>query len=163
MSMPLLNRAEQLAQEIGIDRLRKLGRTSAVTPVKKKPSPPRPRIFRSPVDVALEEIAQLECEVEVLRQLAARKAELLRLRETLKASPIFADAAMIKIAGTVLTNTEFTLDDLRSHGRTAEICAVRFACIHTLRAAGYSKSRIARFLNRDHSSIIHALNREVIS
>lgn len=51
----------------------------------------------------------------------------------------------------------FTYAQILSHERQKELVDVRWEIARSLRARGMSFARIGRIMNRDHSSIIHAV------
>lgn len=51
----------------------------------------------------------------------------------------------------------FTLEDILGPRKFKPLVAVRRKCIVMLREKGYSTTEIGRILNRDHSTICHAL------
>jgi chromosomal replication initiation ATPase DnaA len=55
----------------------------------------------------------------------------------------------------------YTLDDILGPRRTKHLVSVRLECIKTFRDRGLSTPQIGRILNRDHTTICHALNKDV--
>jgi chromosomal replication initiator protein len=53
-----------------------------------------------------------------------------------------------------------TLDDILGPSRRKIFVGVRRKCILALREEGYSTTEIGRIMNRDHSTIVHALNKD---
>lgn len=53
----------------------------------------------------------------------------------------------------------YTVDDIIGKLRFKRVVAVRRLCILALREKGYSTTEIGRIMNRDHSTICHALNK----
>jgi chromosomal replication initiation ATPase DnaA len=53
----------------------------------------------------------------------------------------------------------YTLNDILGHCRTKPLVAVRLECIKTFRDRGLSTPQIGRIMNRDHTTIVHALNK----
>lgn len=51
----------------------------------------------------------------------------------------------------------FTLDDILGKRKFKHLVTVRRKCIVMLREKGYSTTEIGRIMNRDHSTIVHAL------
>ena len=54
----------------------------------------------------------------------------------------------------------FTSERVRGPKRDVELVAVRRRIIHRLRVAGYSLPEIGRTINRDHTTVMHHLERE---
>jgi chromosomal replication initiation ATPase DnaA len=57
------------------------------------------------------------------------------------------------------TRGGYTSEKVRS-SRAAELVAVRQRVIHRLRVAGYSLPEIGRVINRDHTTVLHHLEKE---
>jgi chromosomal replication initiation ATPase DnaA len=55
----------------------------------------------------------------------------------------------------------YTLNDILGPSRTKPLVSVRLECIKTFRDRGLSTPQIGRILNRDHTTIVHALNKDV--
>jgi chromosomal replication initiation ATPase DnaA len=55
----------------------------------------------------------------------------------------------------------YTVEDILGRSRHKKLVAVRLWCVLMLRHKGYSTTEIGRIMNRDHSTIVHALNKEV--
>ena len=53
----------------------------------------------------------------------------------------------------------YTVEDILGKSRLKHLVAVRRLCIVMLRKRAYSTTEIGRLLNRDHSTIVHALNK----
>ncbi len=53
----------------------------------------------------------------------------------------------------------YTLDDILGPSRFKRLVAVRRLCILMLREQDYSTTEIGRIMCRDHSTIVHALNK----
>lgn len=53
----------------------------------------------------------------------------------------------------------YTVADILGKSRFKRVVAVRRLCILMLREKGYSTTEIGRIMNRDHSTIVHALNK----
>lgn len=54
----------------------------------------------------------------------------------------------------------YTVEDMLGRSRFKRVVAVRRLCILMLREKGYSTTEIGRIMNRDHSTIVHALNKD---
>jgi chromosomal replication initiator protein len=54
----------------------------------------------------------------------------------------------------------YSVEDIIGKSRRKKLVAVRRLCILALRAKGYSTTEIGRIMNRDHSTICHALNKD---
>lgn len=54
----------------------------------------------------------------------------------------------------------YTAADMLGKSRFKRVVAVRRLCILMLREKGYSTTEIGRVMNRDHSTIVHALNKD---
>ena len=54
----------------------------------------------------------------------------------------------------------YTVEDMLGRLRFKRVVAVRRLCILMLREKGYSTTEIGRIMNRDHSTIVHALNKD---
>ena len=52
------------------------------------------------------------------------------------------------------------MGDILGPSRSKKLVAVRRLCILMFRERGHSTPEIGRILNRDHSTIVHALNKE---
>ena len=55
----------------------------------------------------------------------------------------------------------YTVEDILGKSRFKHLVSVRRLCILMLRERGYSTPEIGRLMNRDHSTIVHALNKTV--
>ena len=53
----------------------------------------------------------------------------------------------------------YTLADILGKGKTKALVKVRRKCVVMLREKGYSTTEIGRIMNRDHSTIIHSLQK----
>lgn len=53
----------------------------------------------------------------------------------------------------------YTVEDMLGKSRFKRVVAVRRLCVLMLREKGYSTTEIGRIMNRDHSTIVHALNK----
>jgi chromosomal replication initiator protein len=53
----------------------------------------------------------------------------------------------------------YTLEDILGKSKLKELVAVRRKCIVWLRGKGYSTTEIGRIMNRDHTTIVHALQK----
>ena len=54
----------------------------------------------------------------------------------------------------------YTVEDILGPSRLKRLVAVRRLCILMIRDRGFSTTEIGRIMNRDHSTIVHALNKE---
>lgn len=54
----------------------------------------------------------------------------------------------------------YTVADILSPKRHRHLVFVRNLCVFMLRNKGYSTTEIGRIMNRDHSTIVHALNKD---
>lgn len=55
----------------------------------------------------------------------------------------------------------YTVEDMLGKSRFKRVVAVRRLCVLMLREKGYSTTEIGRIMNRDHSTIVHALNKDI--
>jgi chromosomal replication initiation ATPase DnaA len=55
----------------------------------------------------------------------------------------------------------YTIHDILGPRRNKALVAVRVECIKTFRDRGLSTPQIGRIMNRDHTTICHALNKDV--
>jgi chromosomal replication initiation ATPase DnaA len=55
----------------------------------------------------------------------------------------------------------YTVEDILGRSRLKRVVAVRRLCILMLRDRGYSTTEIGRLMDRDHTTIGHALNKPV--
>lgn len=53
----------------------------------------------------------------------------------------------------------YTVEDILGHCKLKKLVEVRLWCVLMLRGKGYSTTEIGRIMNRDHSTIVHALNK----
>lgn len=53
----------------------------------------------------------------------------------------------------------YTLEDILGKSKLKELVAVRRKCVVWLRGKGYSTTEIGRIMNRDHSTIVHSLQK----
>jgi chromosomal replication initiation ATPase DnaA len=53
----------------------------------------------------------------------------------------------------------YTVADILGPKRHRHLVFVRNLCVFMLRNKGYSTTEIGRIMNRDHSTIVHALNK----
>ena len=82
------------------------------------------------------------------------KAEEVVLVDTLGMTP--RQANMLEIAAIAEAHC-FTLEDILGKRKFKHLVAVRRKCIVMLREKGYSTTEIGRIMQRDHSTICHAL------
>lgn len=66
---------------------------------------------------------------------------------------------LVKITAAVAEKHNMTPAQMRGPQRIPEYCAARFEAWKLAREMGYSLPSIARYFNRDHSTIIHGLRR----
>jgi chromosomal replication initiation ATPase DnaA len=52
---------------------------------------------------------------------------------------------------------DYTVDDILGYNKVKALVAVRRKCVAMLRDKGYSTLQIGKIMNRDHSTICHAL------
>ncbi len=64
-----------------------------------------------------------------------------------------------RIAAKVANATGVKLSEMRGIRRDNETVAARWAAMHAMRAAGHSYPSIGKFFNRDHTTVMHAINR----
>jgi chromosomal replication initiation ATPase DnaA len=57
----------------------------------------------------------------------------------------------------IASGTEFTRDDILGRRKFPDLVAVRRNCVMAFRNMGYSTLQIGRIMNRDHSTIVHAI------
>jgi chromosomal replication initiation ATPase DnaA len=57
---------------------------------------------------------------------------------------------------------DYTLADILGKGKNRTLVKVRRKCVVMLRNKGYSTTEIGRIMQRDHSTICHALNMYVL-
>jgi len=55
----------------------------------------------------------------------------------------------------------YTVEDILGKSRLKHLVSVRRLCVLMLRDCGYSTTEIGRLMDRDHSTIVHALNKPV--
>jgi hypothetical protein len=67
---------------------------------------------------------------------------------------------MTEVALGVIEDSGFSLDDVRSQGRTETLVAMRHGVMRALHAEGYGYAVIGRFLNRNHGSVVYALGKK---
>ena len=53
----------------------------------------------------------------------------------------------------------YTLEDILGKSKLKALVAVRRKCVVWLRGKGYSTTEIGRIMNRDHSTIVHSLQK----
>jgi chromosomal replication initiation ATPase DnaA len=54
----------------------------------------------------------------------------------------------------------YTVEDILGKSRLKKLVAIRQLCVFRLRDEGYSTTEIGRIMDRDHSTICHALNKD---
>jgi len=62
---------------------------------------------------------------------------------------------------TIAQEHGYTVEDILGKSRTKHLVHVRRLCVLMLREKGYSTTEIGRVMDRDHSTIVHALNKPV--
>lgn len=67
----------------------------------------------------------------------------------------------LKAIDTIAQQYGYTVEDMLGKSRLKRVVAVRRLCILMLRGKGYSTTEIGRIMNRDHSTIVHALNKDI--
>lgn len=80
-----------------------------------------------------------------------------RVEETLRTRKAKAGQRLYNLAVAAAYRTHHTIADLKSPDRTRPIAWCRQDFMLAAHRAGYSLSDIARFLHRDHTTIIHGL------
>lgn len=65
----------------------------------------------------------------------------------------------LKIIETIAGKYGYTTEDILGPRRFKVLMEVRYECIKIFRQRGYSMTEIGRIMKRDHSSIIHALQK----
>jgi len=60
---------------------------------------------------------------------------------------------------TIANEHGYTVDDILGKSKLKALVAVRRKCVVMLRNRGYSTTEIGRIMNRDHSTICHALQK----
>ena len=55
----------------------------------------------------------------------------------------------------------YTVADILGQKRHKHLVSVRNLCVFMLRDKGYSTTEIGRIMHRDHSTIVHALNKDI--
>jgi chromosomal replication initiation ATPase DnaA len=63
--------------------------------------------------------------------------------------------------GDIAQQHGYTVEDILGKSRMKHLVAVRRLCILMLRERAYSTTEIGRLMDRDHSTIAHALNKPV--
>lgn len=61
--------------------------------------------------------------------------------------------------GRIASRHGFTADDILGPSRTAKLVRARQDCVTMFRDRGHSTTEIGRIINRDHSTIVHTLQR----
>lgn len=64
-----------------------------------------------------------------------------------------------ELAAEICTETGLTLADIRGHDRRRYFVRARQLLMFKARQAGISISEIGRFVNRDHTTVLHGVNR----
>jgi chromosomal replication initiator protein len=67
-------------------------------------------------------------------------------------------ANMLEIAA-IASLYDYTVEDVLGKSKLKALVAVRRKCVVMLRDKGYSTTEIGRIMNRDHSTICHALQK----
>jgi chromosomal replication initiation ATPase DnaA len=63
--------------------------------------------------------------------------------------------------GAIAQDHGYTVADILGPKRRRHLVSVRNLCVAMLRNKGYSTTEIGRIMNRDHSTIVHALNKDM--
>jgi len=63
--------------------------------------------------------------------------------------------SLATMAEEILSGSEFTIENLKGRDRHQDIHTLRVGFVRKARQHGFSYSVLARFLNRDHGTIIH--------
>jgi chromosomal replication initiator protein len=66
----------------------------------------------------------------------------------------------LKDIGHLAEGYGYTVADILGPSRHRHLVSVRNRCVFMLRDKGYSTTEIGRIMNRDHSTIVHALNKD---
>lgn len=160
------SRAQQLADEIGVDKIRLLPRAKDKHPIVPTIKHTR-RQPAKPLEMMKTEIEKLSLDVSVMSQLAALRARKKQLDDELHDDPAFVETAIYRsllvIAQDVAFQRKITLATLKGKSRIAEICQARFLYFSKARLAGHCLSDIGRFVNRDHGTVIHGLKHHPMS
>jgi len=53
----------------------------------------------------------------------------------------------------------YTLEDILGRSKLKPLVEVRWKCVVWMRGKGYSTTEIGRIMNRDHSTIVHSLQK----
>ena len=53
----------------------------------------------------------------------------------------------------------YTVEDILGRSRPKQLVEVRRKCVVRMRSKGYSTTEIGRIMNRDHSTIVHSLQK----
>lgn len=84
------------------------------------------------------------------------KVEEVALIDTLGMTP--RQANMLQIEAIAKAHC-FTLDDILGPRKFKPLVAVRRKCIVVLREKGHTTTEIGRIMNRDHTTVVHALQK----
>jgi chromosomal replication initiation ATPase DnaA len=116
--------------------------------------------FRAAVKEGIrKERAALKAEMDELRGLdQIRRAEIASLKAWLADAGIATDTRRMKpIAERICRATGYTLQQIRSERRTAELALVRMAiCYWLYRLTTHSRPAIGKFISRDPTTVLHA-------
>lgn len=75
-------------------------------------------------------------------------------------APVFKSQAIRRVVVAVCATWDVTPSDLLSHTRTQSLALPRFAVMRMLfRRVGWSLSKIGREMRRDHTSVMHGIDR----
>lgn len=83
----------------------------------------------------------------------------LNKKVTLLSRPFATTDYVEKVFNAILLATGFTKESLASSSRKGEMVLVRHILFYLLKNKGYSLTNIADLVNRDHSTVIYALNK----
>lgn len=67
----------------------------------------------------------------------------------------------LKAIDTIAQQYGYTVEDILGQKRHRHLVFVRNLCVFMLRDKGYSTTEIGRIMHRDHSTIVHALNKDI--
>ena len=99
----------------------------------------------------------------IQEEINLREAEIIKLRgmlETIKDIHDLTDENLSTVIRRVEAESKISLEEMKGKSRKAEIVKARTALISGLfNECGFTKSAIGRMLNRDHSTVIHALRK----
>lgn len=153
----LLNRAEQLAKDIGLEKLKALPRQ-----ISTGGHTPRPAVAPAPAHSTDYILSQLAMETALLadniRRIQSLREELLA-REKIGHLSLPSDTheTLKTIAEAVASHTGVSLIQLRQRCRLSRLCRARFSYYKIAHEAGIRPQEIGAFLNRDRTAVLHGL------